>query len=760
MANLSDIITPTNVLTDDNTQTVTNKTINGSNNTITNVALTTGVTGTLPVAKGGTNLTALGSAGQVLTVNSGASALEYTTPTNEIPSQSGNSGKFLTTNGSAASWGEVSASPTLEAVASGTLANGDTVVINADGTVSAAGLTTTNTPVIGSVVTFESGNVQYVSSCYDTSANKVVIAYQDAPDGEKGKAVVGTVANGQITFGTPVIFDSSTVYYIDIAYDSNASKVVIVYRDEGNSSSGTAIVGTVSGTSISFGSPSVYHSGNANENAVVFDSSANKVIIGNNRTGNQIQLSLGTISGTSISFGTSATISNAQEDAGSLTLSYDINANKTLIAYKGTSGYAECAVVSVSGTTVSVGTSVAATNYTLFESSGIYDSAANKHLVFWRRQSDDYMVGRVATISGTTVTFGTEVNLTSEYARYYGFSFDTTVNKIILAYYNNSTNSSKTIQATISGTSVTTSSATTYLSQSTSYNDLVYDPDSNRTVFAFYQSGGKSLVYAATTTTSNLTSENYIGISDAAYSNGATATIQLVGTVDDAQSSLTAGQYYFVQNNGSIALTPDTTPVFAGTAVSATKLLIGERNELPYQTGNSGKFLTTDGTVVSWGSAGATATADVSVSGGYQYTVTGVPSTATHIWINIRNFQGPAGRTYIRLGTSGGIVNSGYSSSAAWLRSGPDIDSETVNDSLVFMKTDGTNRVVSGVIHLSKQSTNDWVMSFVGGGYAVANLYGGGGSSPTLSGPLTQFQIEQDAGNFTGGTFNVSYMQD
>jgi hypothetical protein len=42
-------------------QTLTNKTINGSNNTITNISLTTGVTGTLPVANGGTGITSLGS---------------------------------------------------------------------------------------------------------------------------------------------------------------------------------------------------------------------------------------------------------------------------------------------------------------------------------------------------------------------------------------------------------------------------------------------------------------------------------------------------------------------------------------------------------------------------------------------------------------------------------------------------------------------------------------------------------------------------
>ena len=60
------------------------QTLDLSSGTVTlpnsSVNLTTKVTGTLPVANGGTGLTTLGSASQVLRVNSGATALEFATP--------------------------------------------------------------------------------------------------------------------------------------------------------------------------------------------------------------------------------------------------------------------------------------------------------------------------------------------------------------------------------------------------------------------------------------------------------------------------------------------------------------------------------------------------------------------------------------------------------------------------------------------------------------------------------------------------------
>lgn len=89
MATLSGIITPNNVLTASSTATLTNKTINGSGNTITNVPLSTGVTGTLPVANGGTGAATL-TANNVLLGN-GTSAVQAVAP--------GSNGNVLTSNG-------------------------------------------------------------------------------------------------------------------------------------------------------------------------------------------------------------------------------------------------------------------------------------------------------------------------------------------------------------------------------------------------------------------------------------------------------------------------------------------------------------------------------------------------------------------------------------------------------------------------------------------------------------------------------------
>ena len=80
-------------------------------------------------------------------------------------------------------------------VASGTLGSGVTVALKADGTVEAVAAVAQSA---GSPVVFESGISQYVSSTFDSANNKVVIAYRNETNSDYGTAVVGTISGTSI----------------------------------------------------------------------------------------------------------------------------------------------------------------------------------------------------------------------------------------------------------------------------------------------------------------------------------------------------------------------------------------------------------------------------------------------------------------------------------------------------------------------------------------------------------------------------------
>lgn len=75
-------------------------------------------------------------------------------------------------------------------------------------------------------------------------------------------------------------------------------------------------------------------------------------------------------------------------------------------------------------------------------------------------------------------------------------------------------------------------------------------------------------------TTTNIDAESFIGISQSGAASGSSLAVGTKGAVDDNQSGLTAGQSYYVQTDGTLGTTPADPSVFAGTAVSATKLIV------------------------------------------------------------------------------------------------------------------------------------------------------------------------------------------
>ena len=451
------------------------------------------------------------------------------------------------------------------------------------GTAAVFSITGVSIPSVGSATVFESGFSQYVSGTYDSTNNKVVIAYQDQDNSSYGTAVVGTVSGSSITFGTPVVFDSADISGISATFDSSNNKVVIAYMDSGSSDRGEAVVGTVSGTSISFGTPVVFESGGAGvyNPRITFDSNSNKVVIiyalKNNFYGHGI---VGTVSGTSISFGSSTTFTNYY--FGPYSTVFDSSNNKIVAIGKNESNSTgACYVGTVSGTGISFGSLVTFKNSNLYQISGTFDSSNNKVVIAYRDTTNsNYGTAIVGTVSGTSISFGSAVVFEAAETTRTSSTYDSTNNKVVIVYQDEgSSNAATVIRGTISGTSISFDSPILFASTIFAYPSTIYDSGEDRVVIAYRDAGNSSYgtanVFSPVTMGTNLTAENFIGISNGAYSNGQTATIQISGSVDDAQSGLTPGQQYYVQGDGTLSETADSPSVLAGTAIATTKLAIG-----------------------------------------------------------------------------------------------------------------------------------------------------------------------------------------
>jgi hypothetical protein len=463
---------------------------------------------------------------------------------------------------------------TVELTAEGAITAGKPCIIEADGDVAQVSQAIT----IGSPATFESDTVEEFSTpAFDSSNNKVVIGYRDSGNSGYGTAVVGTVSGSSITFGTPVVFASASTNSVSGTFDSNSNKVVFAFSDAGNSKHGTAIVGTVSGTSISFGSEAVFESDDSRVVAIGFDSSNNKVVIAfrdhnDSKYGKAV---VGTVSSTSISFGSVTTFESAQTSDHNVV--FDSSNNKIVICYSdvGNSFYPTAIVGTVSGTSISFGTAVVADSNAATSVAATFDSNSNKVVMGLGTSSTG--AGIVGTVSGTSISFGTKASFASASSSMFGASFDTSTNKVGITFVDGGNSDIGTLViGTVSGTDISFTSEVAFETAAIIGGGTVFDSNANRIVVSYRTTSdnyGKAVAFTGGAVT-NLTSENFIGFAENDCTDNGLATIQLGGSVNNKQTSLTAGQTYFVQTDGTIGTTADSPSVTAGTAVSSTEILV------------------------------------------------------------------------------------------------------------------------------------------------------------------------------------------
>ena len=467
----------------------------------------------------------------------------------------------------------------VEFVASGTLPNGQAVILNSDGTVTAVAESSSSLPEAipkGSASIFQP-YAAYITRCYfdPNTEGRLLVIYKDSNSGNYLTGVIGTVSGTSISYGTPTQI-SQTFGGVDVSFDPNTiGQFILGYKDGGSPYGVDARVGTISGTTISFGSAFAVNTAESTWVSVSCDpNNANKFIVATSST-SVGEAKIGTVSGTSISFGSAASFN------GHTTTAYvrfnPATANQVILSYadNANSQYGTSRIGTVSGTSISY-----ATEY-VFNSAASLDnvmavSKTGKFVVVWGGNPGKSIIG---TVSGTAISYGTAVNFTSVYTQSLNVSFDPVTTDRFVVIYEDSQNSNYGTArvGTVSGSSISYGTKAAYTTTISTVVGLSFDPNAPGMFAVAYNAGsanGTAIIsqLPATVVTTNLTSTNLIGISAEAITSGATGVINVLGGLNEGQSSLTPASIYYVQGNGTISTVSTSPAQKIGQAMSATTL--------------------------------------------------------------------------------------------------------------------------------------------------------------------------------------------
>ena len=459
----------------------------------------------------------------------------------------------------------------ITATASGALAAGDIVVANSDGTVSVVSAVAGALASAGITVNKES-----IGIAYDVSQSKS-LAFGSLATPSTLYAFVVTTTGNSVSLGSLVTAVGSNATFADCVYDANAQKIVCLYY---NSAPGTlylyAIVGTISGTTATFGSPVAVRSAISQNAKMCYDATAQKILIVADA---DIDLAVvGTVSGTSISFGTALNVSGSISNWGCVPgLVHDANATNNVMVYKTSSGFSVRAnVLTISGTSVTAGSATTIetdSSITVNDFMGaVYSSVAQKIVVYYYLNSSNITRAAVGTVSGTSVSFGSITS--SSFANARTASYDPNANKV--AVYGVSGSDTAMQLGTISGTSISFGSLTVVSSgvQLEAFPPAsTYDASQQRVVVVGRFGSATEQVLATYPGFKQLTTSNFIGFASGAYSSGQTATINCIGCIQTL-SGLTPGLAYYCLQNNTLSSSAGSPSVFAGTAYATTKLIV------------------------------------------------------------------------------------------------------------------------------------------------------------------------------------------
>lgn len=516
----------------------------------------------------------------------------------------GASGTVLTSNGatSAPTFTASAAGGSRSFTASGAISGAGVLVAeNADGTVStvadtrAGGTTTTLALVTGS-----DNNPWASTSGYDPDSGAAWMAYVD--NSNNLYVTAGSISGSTITWGSRVQLDYSPEYankqQIAAELDPVNNKVWVMWCDN---STGNAYVAsfTISGTTITKNSGGTAQVGinawshDQGSVRLVWDSTNNQMIAINGTYGfNEFEISVVTETSGTITVGTRT--DTAVTAIYSMDAVWDSVSERLVATTMDSSGTAYIHSWSESGgvysadvTNTAVGSLYGWSLSPSMNSSILLNSETSNKCTFVCVDSSNYIASQTFTIAAGSITAVTSAVQSSKaigstYYQRFGWAWDSTNSEYSFAYIESS--------GSVYFDSITIDNATSAIT----FIDPTVSAESNMSRYVSYRGGyltsshsNQNLFGARNTSTSKqnylmavvrsgeTTANKFVGISEAAVSDGATGDFTIVGGVNTGVSGLTAPNNYYVQGDGTLATTADDPNYgLAGRALSATSILI------------------------------------------------------------------------------------------------------------------------------------------------------------------------------------------
>ena len=461
--------------------------------------------------------------------------------------------------------------------ASGSIAAGAPVAFKSSGVVEAV-VEVTTTDTLGAEVTVQAGNPADTpaSIVYDAANNRYV-AVQTI--NLSTYAVAGTVSGTTITWGTPVVLNNTgTSYGALVVYDQNANVPVAFYQYNGNFE--TRVI-SGSGLTITLGSAvslsTTMQTGTNFNWGASYNTFWGRIYCVYRASSAMFVRGL-VVSGTTITAGTQNTIS---------VNGTNYNADYR-IAQRGSGGFSVVAVNSArtnvygadlyvvnpsgDGLTIALNSEPGSIESSLTSASIGGSIAFNNYIVFSYKSSSTEFLGNWSNannLSGRTLSVG------SNSGSVFNISF--IVDGAALRCIR--TTSGNQILISNVSTSTTAPTISTYKTVAASGgNQSARASAAYQNAYVYIQNNGStsnvSRVFGAASITSNYL--NYVGLATATVTDGQTVNVTTPGGVNASVAGLVPGSVYYVSPEGTLLAGEYTFPR-VGRAISATSILAEDR---------------------------------------------------------------------------------------------------------------------------------------------------------------------------------------